>query len=247
MDRPRRDPPDRAVDRRGRRARRGRCRRGQRMHRLVPPLRDPPQRAGADDPGRPGRQDRRGGDRAVRRGRRRPGGVPASAARRRLPLRLRVDLGRPPLGGGGVRRVLPPRRIEPALRHGAVVTHVEFRGLDGFNSVVTIEDALDDDVLLADHLDGEPLGTDHGAPLRVVSPAQYGYISTKHLCRIDVHTAEPSGRPRSFVLDVLLHSHPRARVCPRGAPWVGPRPRGPAGLPSRRGGDAAPIAPSWPW
>ena len=103
-------------------------------------------------------------------------------------------------------------RIEPTLRPGAVVTHVEFRGLDGFRSVVTIEDALDDDVLLADHLDGEPLGNDHGAPLRVVSPAQYGYISTKHLCRIDVHTAAPTGGPRSFVLDVLLHSHPRARV-----------------------------------
>ncbi len=103
-------------------------------------------------------------------------------------------------------------RIEPTLRPGVVVTHVEFRGLDRFRSVVTIEDALDDNVLLADHLDGEPLGTDHGAPLRVVSPAQYGYISTKHLCRIDVHTAAPTGGPRSFVLDVLLHSHPRARV-----------------------------------
>ncbi len=103
-------------------------------------------------------------------------------------------------------------RIEPMLRPGAVVTHVEFRGLDGFRSVVMIEDALDDDVLLADHLDGEPLSNDHGAPLRVVSPAQYGYISTKHLCRIDVHTAAPTGGPRSFVLDVLLHSHPRARV-----------------------------------
>jgi DMSO/TMAO reductase YedYZ molybdopterin-dependent catalytic subunit len=103
-------------------------------------------------------------------------------------------------------------RIEPKLRPGAVVTHVKFRGLDGFGSVITIEDALDHDVLLADHLDGERLGNDHGAPLRVVSPAQYGYISTKHLCRIDVHTAAPIGGPRSFVLDVLLHSHPRARV-----------------------------------
>ncbi|MGH9270270.1 MAG: molybdopterin-dependent oxidoreductase, partial [Ilumatobacteraceae bacterium] len=103
-------------------------------------------------------------------------------------------------------------RIEPMLRPGAVITHIEFRGLDGFNSVVLIEDALDSDVLLADHLDGQPLGGDHGAPLRVVSPAQYGYISTKHLCRIDVHTAPPTGGPRSFVLDVLLHSHPRARV-----------------------------------
>jgi DMSO/TMAO reductase YedYZ molybdopterin-dependent catalytic subunit len=103
-------------------------------------------------------------------------------------------------------------RVEPALRPGTIVTHLELHGLDGFRSVVLLEDALDDDVLLADHLDGEPLTPDHGAPLRLVSPAQYGYMSTKHLCRIDVHTAEPTGGPRSFVLDVLLHSHPRARV-----------------------------------
>ena len=102
--------------------------------------------------------------------------------------------------------------IAPKLSPDAVVTHVEFRGLDGFRSVVTIDDALHDAVTLADHLDGEPLGPDHGAPLRLVSPDQYGYISTKHLCRIDVHTAAPTGGPRSFVLDVLLHSHPRARV-----------------------------------
>ena len=103
-------------------------------------------------------------------------------------------------------------RIEPTLRPDAVVTHLEFYGVDRFRSVVLLEDALDEDVLLADHLDGEPLSRDHGAPLRLVSPAQYGYISTKHLCRIDVHTATPTGGARSFVLDVLLHSHPRARV-----------------------------------
>ena len=131
-------------------------------------------------------------------------------------------------------------RIEPTLRPGAVVTHVEFRGLDGFRSVITIEDALDDDVLLADHLDGEPLGNDHGAPLRLVSPAQYGYISTKHLCRIDVHTAAPTGGPRSFVLDVLLHSHPQGEGLGGGAPRDVARPRGPAVLPGRRDGDAAP-------
>jgi len=102
--------------------------------------------------------------------------------------------------------------IEPALRPGTVVTHIVFRGLDGFRSVVMIEDALDDDVLLADHLDGHPLSPDHGAPVRLVSPAQYGYLSTKHLSRIDVHTTTPTGGRRSFVLDVLLHSHPRARV-----------------------------------
>ena len=64
-------------------------------------------------------------------------------------------------------------RIEPALRPAAVITHVTLRGLDGFRSVVRI----DDEVLLADHLDGKPLGSDHGAPLRLVSTAQYGHMT----------------------------------------------------------------------
>lgn len=82
--------------------------------------------------------------------------------------------------------------IEPRLAAGASVTHVVFVGLDGYRSVVTIDDALEADVLLADQLDGRPLDGDHGAPLRLVSPAQYGYISTKHLCRTEVLTAAPA-------------------------------------------------------
>jgi DMSO/TMAO reductase YedYZ molybdopterin-dependent catalytic subunit len=102
--------------------------------------------------------------------------------------------------------------IEPALAPGAEITHVVFRGLDGFRSVVWMEDALADGVLIADRLDGRPLDGDHGAPVRLVSPAQYGYISTKHLCRIEVRTSEPD-RPRWSLLESwLLRSHPRARV-----------------------------------
>ena len=130
-------------------------------------------------------------------------------------------------------------RIEPALRPGAIVTHLEFRGLDGFRSVVLLEDALGDDVLLADHLDGEPISAEHGAPLRLVSPAQYGYISTKHLCRIEVHTTTPTGGPRSFVLDVLLHSHP-GPGSGRRAPREGARARDPTDLSGRGQVDAAP-------
>ncbi|MDQ4037513.1 MAG: molybdopterin-dependent oxidoreductase [Actinomycetota bacterium] len=100
--------------------------------------------------------------------------------------------------------------IEPALRPGESVTHVVFRGLDGWRSVVLLQDALADDVLIAEHLDGRPLDGDHGAPARVVSPRQYGYISTKHLCRIELHTAEPAGM-RSLAMRVLS-PHPRARV-----------------------------------
>lgn len=100
------------------------------------------------------------------------------------------------------------RLIEPTLTPGMVVTHVMFRGLDGWKSVVSIEDALADDMLIAERLDGRPLDGDHGAPVRIVSPGQYGYVSVKHLSRIDVHTSDP-GLP---IRNVLLRGHPRARA-----------------------------------
>ncbi len=105
--------------------------------------------------------------------------------------------------------------IEPALPLGRPVTHVVFCGLDGYRSVVSIDDALGDDVLIAERLDGRPLDSDHGAPARLVSPQQYGYVSTKHLYRIEVHTAEPKDLHRSRIRQLplrLLSPHPRARV-----------------------------------
>jgi DMSO/TMAO reductase YedYZ molybdopterin-dependent catalytic subunit len=102
--------------------------------------------------------------------------------------------------------------IEPALEPGVEVTHVLFRGLDRYRSVLLIEDAMARGVLLADRLDGRPLDGDHGAPVRLVSPAQYGYMSTKHLCRIEVHAGEPKRGRWTLVESWLLRSHPRARV-----------------------------------
>lgn len=102
--------------------------------------------------------------------------------------------------------------IAPALRPDTVVTHVVFRGLDGYRSVVSIEDVLADDVLIAERLDGRPLDGDHGAPARLVSPAQYGYVSTKHLCRVEVHTAKPKAVHASPITNLLFRPHPRARV-----------------------------------
>jgi DMSO/TMAO reductase YedYZ molybdopterin-dependent catalytic subunit len=101
--------------------------------------------------------------------------------------------------------------IEPSVQPGTSVTHVAFGGLDGYRSVALIEDALADDVLIAEHLDGRPLDGDHGAPVRLVSPSQYGYISTKHLSRIELHTAEPT-EADAHLADRLLASHHRARV-----------------------------------
>jgi DMSO/TMAO reductase YedYZ molybdopterin-dependent catalytic subunit len=102
--------------------------------------------------------------------------------------------------------------VEPALAPGAGITHVVFGGLDGYRSVVWLEDALAESVLLADRLEGRPLDGAHGAPVRLVSPAQYGYMSTKHLCRIEVHAGEPAAARASGIGERLLESHPRARV-----------------------------------
>jgi DMSO/TMAO reductase YedYZ molybdopterin-dependent catalytic subunit len=79
-----------------------------------------------------------------------------------------------------------------APRVAGTVTHVKFAGSDGHWSVALLEDVLGDDVLLAEQLDGRPLDGDHGAPLRLVSPGQYGFVNTKHLCRIELLTAEPA-------------------------------------------------------
>jgi DMSO/TMAO reductase YedYZ molybdopterin-dependent catalytic subunit len=98
--------------------------------------------------------------------------------------------------------------IEPQLSPNTAVTHLVFRGLDGYRALVDTEDAMQDDVLLADRLDDEPLSLAHGAPLRLVSPQQYGYLSAKHLCAIEMHTSAPP-----IPLDLILfRQHPRARV-----------------------------------
>jgi DMSO/TMAO reductase YedYZ molybdopterin-dependent catalytic subunit len=108
--------------------------------------------------------------------------------------------------------------IEPALHRDTAITHLTFGGLDGHRSVVALEDALADDVLIAERLDGRPLDPDHGAPARLVSPRQYGYISTKHLCRIKLHSGEPTQTHAAHPVSRLvlngpfIKAHPRARV-----------------------------------
>jgi DMSO/TMAO reductase YedYZ molybdopterin-dependent catalytic subunit len=99
--------------------------------------------------------------------------------------------------------------IESRLAPDVTVTDVVFRGLDGYSSIACLDDALAEDVLIATRLDEQPLSPAHGAPVRLVSPSQYGYISTKHLCTIELHSSKPrDDHPYS----VLTRSHPRARV-----------------------------------
>ncbi|MBA2325297.1 MAG: molybdopterin-dependent oxidoreductase [Actinobacteria bacterium] len=106
--------------------------------------------------------------------------------------------------------------IEPSVQPDTSVTHLVFEGLDGYRSIVSMEDALADDVLIAERLNGSPLDADHGAPARLVSPNQYGFVSTKHLCHIELHTAEPTENYHpSPIIQLglqLVKPHRRARI-----------------------------------
>ncbi len=96
------------------------------------------------------------------------------------------------------------RIVVPVTNPASELSHLVLSGLDGYRSTMLLEDALADDVFLADHLDGEPLSPYHGAPLRLVSPGQYGYKSTKHLYRVELWTEPPPSK--------IGRGHLRARV-----------------------------------
>lgn len=78
-------------------------------------------------------------------------------------------------------------------------------GLDGFQSCLLFDDAIAEDVLLADHLHGSALSPDHGSPVRLVAPQQYGYKSVKHLVALDYRRSYTAG-------SAGFKGHPRGRV-----------------------------------
>ena len=109
----------------------------------------------------------------------------------------------------GVRfRDLHAQLIQPLAGPAADAGWVILRGQDGARTSLPLADLLGDDVLLADRLNGEPLCLAHGAPLRLVAPAHYGYKSIKHLCRIEFRRDLHGYRPAAF----RFMEHPRARV-----------------------------------
>ncbi|HJZ87713.1 MAG TPA: molybdopterin-dependent oxidoreductase [Polyangia bacterium] len=117
--------------------------------------------------------------------------------------------------GGVPMRAFYETVIVPRARPHQPVRWLRFTGADGYSSVLMLEDALADDVLLADRLNSEPLSDDHGAPLRLVSPSQYGYKSVKHLVSIELFAEEPADGHKQWLRRVLLalvRPHARARV-----------------------------------
>jgi DMSO/TMAO reductase YedYZ molybdopterin-dependent catalytic subunit len=79
-----------------------------------------------------------------------------------------------------------------------------------YEDSLTLEQALEHDVLLAYGMDGRPLTRDHGAPARVVIPEMYGYKGVKWLERITLTPAPEEGywEARGYDTDAYIgHSN----------------------------------------
>lgn len=75
----------------------------------------------------------------------------------------------------------------------AAARFVRFRDGASYDASLTLADALAPDVLLATSLDELPLTPEHGAPLRLIAPAKYGFKSVKWLTHIEVRADDPGG------------------------------------------------------
>lgn len=93
--------------------------------------------------------------------------------------------------------------VEPKL--GELPPYAVVRAADNQQAIFRTEDLTAPEVLVATELNGAALTPRHGAPLRLVCPAQYGYKNVKHLVSIEFVHDQP-------VSTLGPKEHLRARV-----------------------------------
>ena len=89
--------------------------------------------------------------------------------------------------GVAVRELLQRAGLQPAARFAVV--HAE----RDFTANLPVPELLNDEVLLADKHDGEPLTPEHGWPLRLVVPRRYFWKSAKWVRGIRLAAADEPG------------------------------------------------------
>jgi DMSO/TMAO reductase YedYZ molybdopterin-dependent catalytic subunit len=89
--------------------------------------------------------------------------------------------------GVALREVLRRARPKPEARFAII--HAE----QGFTANLPLEELDQDDVLLADQHDGQPLTLEHGWPLRLVVPRRYFWKSAKWVRAIEVVAQDQPG------------------------------------------------------
>ncbi|MFC7157402.1 sulfite oxidase-like oxidoreductase [Halomarina halobia] len=76
---------------------------------------------------------------------------------------------------------------------GEDAVHVVFRSLDGYSTDLPLEECMREEVLFTWELDGQPLPSDHGGPLRVVTPHKYAYKGAKWVTSVEFLTEPKRG------------------------------------------------------
>jgi len=71
--------------------------------------------------------------------------------------------------------------------------YVTMHGYDGYTTNLPLDALLDDGVLIAHSVLGEPLTRDHGGPVRMVVPKRYAWKGTKWLKAIELHEHDKRG------------------------------------------------------
>jgi DMSO/TMAO reductase YedYZ molybdopterin-dependent catalytic subunit len=133
--------------------------------------------------------------------------------------------------GVPLRHVLAPSQVDAAAEE-VVFTgadHGVERGVEqDYQRSLPLDEARDDDVLLAYEMNGAPLAPQHGYPVRLIAPGWYGMAHVKWLTRIDVVTEPFTGFQQAVAYrlrqeagepgEPVTRIEPRALVIPPGFP-----------------------------
>jgi len=89
--------------------------------------------------------------------------------------------------GIAVKSLLELVQPQPEGRFVSLVSY------DNYTTNLPLAALLDDDVLLAHSLNGQPLSVEHGGPLRMVVPKRYFWKSAKWIKTIEIHAEDRPG------------------------------------------------------